>query len=264
MEVFKTSKYLDRIDEKNKIYILLGNTNEFINDRLSSLSNNLEFYYIYKLSVFEENLISDFVRSNISCPFSGKIDIKRYEEYRMIIGSCVLNNEEDFLYTSDSDAIYVYVLCYLYKEKLRTLTMIKFHHLLTTSEKLRVDDYILDDLSFFYTCPERIKKLNIPNADSLYKNIFLRKEINSFIKNKSSNLSRVLEKIVRLEKNDVYKIFVADEIYENRDLRKLLDFDYNKDKILAFIRAWYSGQLSFCEKDNELIKRMYLTVEQTI
>lgn len=269
METCKSSNYDNAFiyDDKNRIYILLGNTDSFIDKCVNSVIDKMEFYYIYEISVNGNDIFCSFATSNLLCPIKRKINIMIYEEYRNIIGSCLLNTcSKGMVRSTDPDKIYVYVLCYRNNKKIKTITLIKLHKLLSLKDDIVIDGYTINDLSFFYTCPDIIKQTNIKDRDTLYKNIILRKELNKLITCPSSSpLWQILYTfVVTINDDDIYKIIIEDDLYDTNDINKLIKFNYDRRNFNAFVRAWYSGQLSNCSEDNEKIVDMYMSLKSVL
>ncbi|AAF44413.1 virion protein [Fowlpox virus] len=270
MEIHRLNSYtsVDYLcNSSNNVYILLGDTDEFINKRIILLMNNIELYYVYEISVNDEDeLYHSFITSNVVCPIKQRINLMLYKEYKKVIGSCVINNEGNIKMYSQPDKLHVYVLCYRCNGDIKTITMIKCHQLLKPEKEIVIDGYQVNDSSFFYTSPNLIKQINMDKSDLFYKNILLRKEINCLIrKQESSNLYCILNKhIVSLSDTDIWKVIISDELFDSSDIEKLVKFDYDRDKFHAFVRAWYSGQLSNCKEENETIKTVYEMIEKRI
>ncbi|ARE67660.1 SWPV1-083 [Shearwaterpox virus] len=251
----------------NNIYILIGHTDSFINNYITSELNKIEFYYIYEITVDDESVLNcSFITSNLLCPIKNKFNIKIYHDYKKVIGSCILNVDGKFFNYNEPDKLYVYVFCYWHDNRIRTTTMIKCCELLYPKENIVIDNFLIDDMSFFYTSPEIIKQHPILKNDiTFYKNIVLRKEINRLIKRKSSDILCILkEKIITIEQDDIWQVVVEDSLYCSKDITRLINFDYDKDEFLSFVRAWYSGQLSNCPSDNEKIEEMYELIKKVI
>ncbi|AYP74231.1 virion protein [Fowlpox virus] len=263
MEIIKAKNISDNnylIGGFNRVYLLIGDTDDVIDKYITSILGKIEFYYIYEITVEDTGLNYSFVTSNLLCPIKNKFNIKIYHEYKKIIGSCILNVDGNFTRCKDPDKLFVYVFCYWYENCLNTITMIKCHKLLLPEEEIIIDGYLIDDMSFFYTNPEILKQqcTNMKGVELLYKNIFLRKEINRLIRGKSSDLLEILkEKIITIKPNDTWKVIIEDDIFNSRDITRLVNFDYDRDMFSSFVRAWYSGQLNNCKDDNEKIEKAY-------
>ncbi|UOX38866.1 virion protein [Finch poxvirus] len=252
-------------DSNNRIYILIGDTDNVIDKYLVSILGKIEFYYVYEITVEDSKLINTFVTSNLLCPIKNKFNIKIYHDYKKIIGSCILNVDGKFTRYKDPSKLYVYVFCYRYNNCLNTCTMIKCQELLCPEKEIIVDGYKINDMSFFYTNPEIIKQhTDIKNYETLYKNIFLRKELNRLILGKPSELLETLKEIVTIDSEDIWKVIVSNDIFDSIDVIKLINFDYDRNDFLSFVRAWYSNQLNNCKEDNDKIEKIYEIIENSI
>lgn len=249
---------------ENRIYILLGDTQEFINKEIIALYNIIQYYYIYQVTVKDNYLMESFLYSNVSS-LANYFNIRLCTAYNNTIGSCFLKTAIEPPICVNNEHIFIHVLCCKDKHQLlKTLTFITLTGISNIPDNIMIDGYKIDDASFFYSNPAIIK--TIVKDNSLYNNLFLRSELNRLIYNvetqsrQESDLLLILTKIIFVDNKDFKYIVIEDKLLGTQTINKLINFNHTRETFAIFVKAWYFKQMNNSTADNEKLLTQYNTI----
>ncbi|QDJ95090.1 virion core protein [Hypsugopox virus] len=228
---------------------------------------NNEFYLVFNNNDF-------FINNVIKTLFSYKLFFTEYEIYpnnkgtlylKLINSSIKINNRflnvEEFIQSN-------YNINY-YNTKLK-ITILKSIDKLIISDIVYLDNNIWKRIIIIQS-PSIIDKsyerylvnpfLALSQDEYIFKNIMLISIINNLFNDDNSTCKKLLNEIVKSHTlNKIIVLINNKNVYDS----KYINYCYNRNKIKAFIYAWFSNQLVINDKENEKVEKVYQSLNSLI
>ncbi len=240
--------------DKSEVYLILGQHESFINGYRLTLRKRRVFFSEYEIDVNDKGtLLSKLIKSS----YRLRDRYVNTKEFALAGYPIRWTHRGDVLssLSINTTKISIHNVLYIEASEWKEISLIFCPRLTSTSRR---DVDIGRD--FFLTNPLVLLE-KYEDSNDLYKNSKLRSVVNSIIfEIPGSQLSLLLN---HLFSYSVYKLTVLVNYNDSEELR-LVRTCYDRNRLRAFTLAWFQGQLSRMESENEKVINTFELVSSLI
>ncbi|AWU47124.1 Virion core protein [Sea otter poxvirus] len=240
----------------NEYFILLGNHSTFLKNKLSSVKSRPAFFTKLLIhSTIDGNLYTKILQSSIFVRDRYVTPSEFVYAGYPILWAVGIPNEIDILQRYDAISIYVVIYRDYRCDGWRYIVCIQCPDEYTPPTNIMFDDMKVKYMDTFLSCPYialHAYPLQYNERSTLFMNAILRYSVNSIIfKVNMSKLYKLIQKIIPInDKSCKYTAFINHNDSTNS---KLALINYDRNSINAFEYAWFCGQLTILNLENEKI-----------